>query len=256
MAKRGTLRPFLPDGDEFAADPEEVEQHKVPEQAAGELSEAEELKTERDAVKAELLSAQAHLCTVYKEFQGRRNLTEEEFARLPKSITEDEIGLQLLMKLSRTTRSYIEAQERVKTAQAEGRRLGVPGVDRYPVDQTWNFEDRSLDGYADSAIADKVEKSKPRVRAWLSELAMSGKPLPPSTKLQVLEKVPGKIHEYAELRLGDDIAEDFSSDRAKERVARYQKACEDLRNSGHFPLATPDRFILRERLYELGSHMI
>ena len=58
------------------------------------------------------------------------------------------------MKLIRTTRKYIEAQERVIMAQAEGRRLGVPWVDKYPVDQTWDFEDRPDDGYAESAIAD------------------------------------------------------------------------------------------------------
>lgn len=159
------------------------------------------------------------------------------------------------MKLIRTTRKYIEAQERVIMAQAEGRRLGVPWVDKYPVDQTWDFEDRPDDGYAESAIADKVEKSKPRVKEWLSRLAMSGKSLSPSTKPQGPKKVPGKLHELAELQLRDDKAEDFSSDGAKEQIARYQKVCDDLRGSGQFPLAVPDQFILRERLFKLDGHM-
>lgn len=130
----------------------------------------------------------------------------------------------------------------------------MTGVDKYPIDQTWDFEDRPDDGYAESVIADKVEKSKPRVKAWLSQVAMSGKPLSPSTKLQVPEMEP-QLKKLAELRLGDDKAEDFSSDGAKERIARYQKACEDIRNSGQYPLAVPDRFTSRERLCELGSHM-
>lgn len=256
MVKRGLLQPCVPDGEEATADPEDAEQPKATEQAADEPSEAEKLKAQRDAAKAELLSAQGHLCDAYKEFQGRRNLTEEEVAKLPKSFTEDDFGPELQWKLMRTTRNYIEAQERVRSAQAEGRRLDVPGVDKYPVEQTWDFEDRPDDGYAESAIADRVEKSKPRVEAWLSRLAMSGKPLSSSTKPQVPKKDPEEFYEVAELRLGDDKAEDFSSDGAKERIARYQKACEDLRNSGQFPSAVPDRFISRERLCELDSHMI
>ena len=70
------------------------------------------------------------------------------------------------------------------------------------------------------------------------------------------KKVPGKYHELLELRLGDDKAEDFSSDGAKERIARYQKACEDLQNSGQYQLAVPDRLNSRERLSELDSHII
>ncbi|KAM0707743.1 hypothetical protein Q7P35_004392 [Cladosporium inversicolor] len=256
MAKRGLLQPCVPDGEETAADPEDAEQPKATEQAADEPSEADKLEAQRDAAKAELLSAQAHLCDAYKDFQERRNLTEEVFAQLPKSFTEDDIGLELQMKLIRTTRNYIEAQERVRLAQAESRRLDVPGVDKHPVGQTWDFEDRPDDGYAESAIADKVEKPKPRVAAWLSQLAMAGKPLPTSTRLQAPMKVSKKLARLAELRLGDDKAEDFSSDGAKERIARYQKACEDLRNSGQFPSAVPDRFISRERLCELDSHMI
>ncbi|GAB7330492.1 hypothetical protein MBLNU13_g02096t1 [Cladosporium sp. NU13] len=235
MVERRVLQPHVSDGEEPTADPEEAK---------------------RDAAKAELLPAQAHLCTAHKEFQGHRNLTEEEIPQLPKTITEDDIGLELQMKLMRTTRNYIEAQERVRTAQAEGRRLGVPGVDKYPIDQTWNFGDRPDDGYAESIIADKVEKSKPRVKAWLSQLAKSGTPLSPSAKAQAPKKVPGKFHELVELRLGDDKAEDSSSDGAKERIARYQKACEDLRNCGQYPLAVPDRFTSRERLGELDSHMV
>lgn len=74
-------------------------------------------------------------------------------------------------------------------------------------------------------------------------------------KSQAPKKVAGKLQELAELRLGDDKAEDFSSDGAKERIARYQQACEVLRNSGQFPLALPDRFVSRERLRELDIHM-
>jgi len=256
MVERGVLQPHVSDGEESTADPEEIAQQETSKQAAAKPSGSEKSKAERDAAKAELLSAQAHLCDAHKEFQGRRNLTEEEIAQLPKTITDDDIGLELQMKLSRTTRNYIEAQERVRTAQAEGRRLGVTGVDKYPIDQTWDFEDRPDDGYAESVIADKVENSKPRVKAWLSQLAVSGKPLSPSAKSQVPKKVPGKYHELLELRLGDDKAEDFSSDGAKERIARYQKACEDLRNSGQYQLAVPDRLNSRERLSELDSHII
>jgi hypothetical protein len=256
LVKQGKIPAEVQGSKNPEPEPVQVEQEKVSEQASAEPSGFEILKASRDAAKAELMAAQAHLCTAYKEFQGRRNLTEGEIAQLPKTITEDDIGLELQMKLMRTTRKYIEAQERVRTAQAEGRRLDVPGVDKYPVDQTWDFEDRPDDGYAESAIADRMEKSRPRVRAWLSQVAMSGKPLSPSTKSPVPKKVPGKLHELAELRLGDDKAEDFSSDGAKERIARYQQACEDLRDSGLFPLAVPDRLILKERLSELDSHMI
>jgi len=211
LDKRGRLQPELPDGDKAERKPE-VEQQKTPEQATGEPSEAERLKAEREAVKAELMSAQAHLCTAYKEFQGRRYLTEEEFAQLPKATTEDDVGLQLQKKLIRTTRNYIEAQERVKTAQAEGRRLGVPGVDKYPIDQTYDFEDRTVDGYADSDFANKVRRSKPRVEGWLSQIAVPGEPLSSPAK----PKVSKRLLELAELRLGDDKAEDFSSAGAKE----------------------------------------
>jgi hypothetical protein len=256
LIERGMLQQCVSDGDESTADPEDIEQQKTSKQAAAEPSDFEKLKAEREAAKAELMAAQAHLCTAYKEFQGRRNLTEDEIAQLPKTITEDDIGLELQMKLMRTTRNYIEAQERVRTAQAEGRCLGVPGVDKYPIDQTWDFEDRPDDGYAESAIADRMEKSKPRVNAWLSQLAMSGKSLSPSTIPQAPKKDPDFVVELGELRLGDDKAEDFSSDGAKERIARYQKACGDPRDSGLFPLAVPDRFISKERWRELDSHMI
>jgi hypothetical protein len=212
-------------------------------------------QAQHDALIAELMSAQFHLCDAEKAFKESRKFTEEELAKLPRDITEDEFGRELARKLARTTRNYIDAQKRVKDGQAEGRRLRVPEVDRYPIDQTWDFEDRSDDGYLDSTFPAKVERSKPRVEAWLPQLTTSGEPLSPSTKPQVPEKDPDFVVELAELCLGDDNGEDFSSAGAKERIARYQKACEDLRDNGLFPLAVPDRFISKERLSELDSHM-
>jgi hypothetical protein len=159
------------------------------------------------------------------------------------------------MKLIRTTRNYIEAQERVRTAQAEDRRLGGPGVDRYPVVLTWDFEDRPDDGYAESAIADKVRKSKPRVKVWPPQLAMSVKSLSPSTIPQAPGRDPDFVVELAELRLGDDKAEDSSSVGAKERIARYQQLCDNLRSSGQSSLAVPDQSVSGKRLLELDSHM-
>jgi hypothetical protein len=133
------------------------------------------LKAQHDALKAELLSAQSQLCGAEKAFENYRKLTEEDFAKLPQPMTEDRIGQELWLKLIRTTHNLAEAQERVRKGQAEGRRLRVPEIDRFPVDQTWDFEDRSDDGYPESAIADRVEKSKPTIEAWLPQVAISGK---------------------------------------------------------------------------------
>ena len=238
LIERRVLQPYVHDGEE----PEDVEQQTNTEQAASETVDAEKLKAQHDALKEELLSAQGHLCEAEEAFKHSRELTEEDIAQLPKSIAEDKIGLQLWRKLCRITQNYREAQERVKLAQAEGRRLRVPGVDRYPIDQTWDFEDRSEDGYADSAIADKIEKSKPRVEEWLPQIAMSGKPLSPSTK----PETPKSLPDLGAIQLGEDKADGCPSDGVKERITKYHEACEDLRRSGEFPLAVPDQFILPE----------
>ena len=204
------------------------------------------------ALIAELMTAQHHLCDAEKAFQNSRKFTEEELAKLPIAITEDEFGRELARKLTRTTRNYIDAQKRVVDAQAEGRRLRVPAVDRYPIGQTWDFEDRTDDGYLDSVFVNKVERSKPKVEEWLPQIAMSGKPLSPPTR----RKMPKTVRNLAALRLGDDNVEGFSSDGGKERIARYQKACEDLRRERLFPISLPDTFVEGEQSRHLNSHMI
>jgi hypothetical protein len=208
-------------------------------------------KAKHDALTKELMAAQFHLCDAEKAFKDSRKFTEEELAQLPQNITEDLLGLELKRKLTRTTRNYIDAQNRVKDLQAEGRRLRVPGVDRFPIDQTWDFEDRSDDGYLHSTFPDKVERSKPKVEAWLPQIATSEAPSSPPT----WPYISNTVFKLAELRLGDDKMDGFSSEGAKERIARYQKACEDLRNSGQFPPAVPDGFVSTETLPKLGSHM-
>jgi hypothetical protein len=237
LVKRGELEPHGSDGEEPESQPDNAEQQKASKQA--EVSASEKTKPQHDALIAEPLSAQGHLCDAEEAFKNSRNLTEEEFSNMPGSITEDQIGVELWLKLVHTTRNYTEAQDRVRRAQAEGRRLGVPMADRFTRDQTWDFEDRSDDGYAESAIAERMEKSKPRVEAWLPQLAMSGKPLSPSTQ----PTVPKSLPDLAALRLGDDVADNFQSSGAKERIAKYQKACEALRIEGQFPVASPDRFL-------------
>jgi hypothetical protein len=128
----------------------------------------------------------------------------------------------------------------------------VPEFDRYPIDQTWDFEDRTDDGYLDSVFVNKVERSKPKVEEWLPQIAISGKPLSPPTR----RKMPKTVRKLAALRLGDDNVEGFSSDGGKERIARYQKACEDLRRERLFPISLPDTFIKEEQSRHLNSHMI
>ena len=128
----------------------------------------------------------------------------------------------------------------------------MPGVDRYPIDQTWDFEDRTDDGYLNSVFANKVERSKPKVEEWLPQVDMSGGPLPPPIR----RKMPKTLRKLAALRLGDDNVDDFSSDGAKERIARYQKACEDIRKERLFPIQLPDTFIEGEQSRHLNSHMI
>lgn len=135
--------------------------------------------------------------------------------------------------------------------QAEGRRLGHPEVDRYPYDQTWDFEDRSDDGYAVSAMADKMGKSKPKVERWLPQLAMCGKPLSPSRVPEAPESLP----DLEALWLGDDKGDDFSSTGLKERIVEYQQACEKLRRSGQFPKAARDPVVSDEQSLHLNSHM-
>lgn len=93
-------------------------------------------QAQHNALIAELMPAQHHLCDAEKAFQNSRKFTEEELAKLPNKITEDESGRKLARKLTRTTWNYIDAQKRVVDAQAEGRRLRVPAVDRYPIGQT------------------------------------------------------------------------------------------------------------------------
>lgn len=90
-------------------------------------------QSQHDALISELMSAQHHLCDAEKSLQNSRKLTEEELANLPNTVTEDEFGRELARKLARTTRNYIDAQQRVVDAQAERRRLRVPAVDRYPL---------------------------------------------------------------------------------------------------------------------------
>jgi len=209
-------------------------------------------KAQHDALIAELMSAQRNLCDAEKAFENSRKFTEEEFAKLPNNITEDELGQELKRKLTRTTRDYIDAQKRVQDAQAEGRRLRVPEVDRYPIDQTWDFEDRTDDGYLNSVFANKVERSKPKVEEWLPQVDMSGGPLPPPIR----RKMPKTLRKLAALRLGDDNVEDFSSDGAKERIAGYQKACEEIRKERLFPIQLPDTLIEGEQSRHLNSHMI
>jgi len=209
-------------------------------------------QAQHDALLAELMAAQRNLCDAEKAFQNSRKFTEEELAQLPNTITEDEFGPELKRKLTRTTRNYIDAQKRVQDAQAEGRRLRVPAVDRFPIDQTWNFEDRTDDGYLDSVFAAKVERSKPRVEAWLPQLNMPGEPLSPSQPQEAPESLPN----IDWLRLGADNADDVSSAQAKERIAKYQQACEDLRRRKLFPVPLPDSLIEGEQSRPLNSHMI
>lgn len=68
--------------------------------------------------------------------------------------------------------------------------------------------------------------------------------------------MPKTLRKLAALRLGDDNVEGFSSDGGKQRIARYQKACEDLRRERLFPISLPDRFTEGERSRHLNSHMI
>lgn len=68
-------------------------------------------KAQHDAIISELISVQRNLCNAEKAFEDSRKFTEEEFAKLPNNIKEDELGLELKRKLTRTTRNYIDAQK-------------------------------------------------------------------------------------------------------------------------------------------------
>jgi hypothetical protein len=213
-----------------------------------------EEKARNDDLVAALSSAQEVFWNALKLYQeGSRKLTEEELRNLPEPVTEDRIGVALVLKLSRTTRDYLEAENKVDEARRAAHQAGL--VDRFLVDQTWDFENRTDYGNADSVYAEKMDRSWPKVIEWQWA---PGRGVETEQQLSPSEarKWPEIVPDIGEFQPGDNNYDDFSKARTRERIDDYRRTCELLRESGQFPEASSDPLVPGERLHHLNSHMV
>jgi hypothetical protein len=253
MVEAGILQPVVTDPEGPTAGSEKiiVPQAALDMEAARQKQEADaaaailEEKARNDALVAELSFAQKVFWNALKLYQDEsRKLTEEELRDLPEPVTEDRIGIALVLKLSRTTRDLLEAEKRVDEARRAAHQAGL--VDRFPIDQTWDFENRTDDGYADSVYAEKMDRSWPKVIEWRwapGRGVETEQQLSPSEAKEWPESVP----DLGEFRPGDDNYDDFSNARTRERIDDYRRTCEVLRDSGQFPEASSDPVVPGER---------
>lgn len=210
----------------------------------------EEEKVERDDLEAEIMHAKEQLERARREFDDGRRLTAIERALLLPPYTEDNLGATMALKLSRVTRNLIDAEQRVSELRAAARLAGL--VERYPEDQTWDFEDRSDDGYADSVFAARAEKARPDVEEWIPRLAEPEDMLTPATH----PRAPKSRPDVGIFELGEDSADGFPGAEHRQRIVDFRQKCEQLRQTKHFPRTEPDRIIPAQQSRHLNSHMI
>lgn len=231
--------------------PDDHASAQMSEDTANDLGElTEEEKVERDHLEAKLLHAKEQLERARREFDDGRKLTAIEAALLLPPYTEDNLGATMALKLSRVTTNLIDAEQRVSELRAAARLAGL--VEKYPEDQTWDFDNRSDDGYADSVFAARAEKARPGVEEWLPHLAEPEDMMAPAKHPQAPKSRP----DVGDFELGEDSADGFPGVAHRQRIIDYREKCEQLRKTEHFPRTEPDRIIPPQQSRHLNSHMI
>lgn len=195
----------------------------------------------------ELAAAQEQLRNARLEYEEGRKWNEDDVAKLPQPVSEDYVGVAMALKLSRATLAYIAAEERYHVAHQAARDAGV--ADRFPIDQTWNFEDRPDDGYAESLFAQRIDKVKPKVESWIPKLPTAGARTPPSS----VQETPESMPDLDALNLGEDYMNGAPHATLRKRIDNHRKVCDELREKGPFPKASSDPPIIVDEEAETAS---
>lgn len=207
-------------------------EHPPPEQTPAFTRESETLR--KKSITAELEAAMDHLSKSRSEYDNCRKLTVEEMASLPHPVSALEVAWASIKKLSQKTRQLIEAEERCRIAKQAARDAGI--IDRFPREQTCNFEDRPDDGYAESMWAQKRDHIESNVEEWMSVCRAAGNRTPPTSVHEKSATLP----DFGALYLGEDYIDGLPHGNERKRIDDYQQACKDLRESGQFPKAASD----------------